>query len=201
MAIRAALFDMDGTLVDSKIDWLALRDEVDVPWDGRPLLAQLAELSEDARAQGLEVLHRWESRGAASGELIDGAAELLELLRTRGVACALVTNNSRESAETVLRRHPLRFDTVVTRDDGTVKPSPDLVLEALRRLRAEPGEAIFLGDAHLDLLAAHAAGIPRTILIGTPEWMQKHIPEGMDYTAVATLREATERVTEFLRSA
>ena len=187
MTLRAALFDMDGTLIDSKIGWLELREEIDLPWDGRPLLAQLAELGEDERAKGLEVLHRWESRGAAISELIDGAEDILNLLRAHGVACALVTNNSRANADVALERHGLAFDAVLTRDDGEVKPAPDLVLEALRRLGAEPKQAVFLGDAHLDLLAAQAAGIPRTILIGTPDWMQQYIPAGVEYTAVEKL--------------
>ena len=198
MSIRAALFDMDGTLVDSKIDWLALREEVDVPWDGRPLLAQLNELSDEGRARGLEVLHRWESRGAATGELIDGAQDLLALLRDRGVSCALVTNNTRASVDVVIERHGLTFDAVLTRDDGEVKPAPDLVLEALRQVDREPQEAVFLGDAHLDLLAAEAAGIRQTILIGTPNWMREHIPTGMEYTAVETLREAKKHIEGLL---
>jgi len=198
MTIRAALFDMDGTLVDSKIDWLAFRGEVDVPSDGRPLLAQLDELSEEERARGLEVLHRWESRGAASGEMIDGAEEILALLRGHDVACALVTNNSRSSAELVIERHGLRFDTVLTRDDGEVKPAPDLVLQALERLGVKPDEAVFLGDAHLDLLAAKAAGIPETILIATPDWMLEHIPAEMRYTAVKTLREAHAEIERLI---
>lgn len=196
MGIRAALFDMDGTIIDSQIDWLALREEVDLPWDGRPILAQLGEVDHETRARGLAALHRAETHGAANGALIDGATEILALLRTYGIPCALVTNNSRASADTVLARHGLTFDAVLTRDDGEVKPAPALFLEALRRLRVRPEDAVVLGDAHLDLLAARAAGIPRTILIGTPDWMREHIPPGAVYTAVETLREAAERITE-----
>jgi len=113
-------------------------------------------------------------------------------LHERGIACALVTNNSRRSAETVLGRHDLRFDLVLTRDDGTTKPEPSLFLDALRRLGVPPAEALAVGDTHLDLIAARAAGIGEVILVGTPEWMREHLPSGAPHREARDLFEAAE---------
>ena len=143
-------------------------------------------------------MHHAEAKGAANGRMIGGAHELLDLLRRHRIACALVTNNSRRSAETVLGRHDLRFDLVLTRDDGTTKPDPQLFLDALARLRVPPEEAIVIGDAHLDLLAARAAGIPGVILVGTPEWMRAHIPETADHKEARDLFHVAEIVESIL---
>ena len=72
MQIRAALLDMDGTLFDSRIDWLALRRKIELPWDGRPILAQLQDAPPDIRKKGLALLHEAERVGAENGELIPG---------------------------------------------------------------------------------------------------------------------------------
>ena len=80
------------------------------------------------------------------------------------------------------------------RSNGVVRRG----LEALRRLDVEAHEALVVGDAHLDLIGAEAAGIPNTILIGTPDWMRVHIPPDMEYTSVETLREAMGHIRELL---
>jgi len=199
MTICAVLFDMDGTIYDSGIDWFALRGEIDIPWDGRPILEQLAEVDPGTRERGLAALHRIEAHGADNGSLIDGVEELLEFLEARGVRYALVTNNSRRSADVVLSRHPLPFDVVLTREDGAPKPAPDLFLSALERLGGVPAErAVVIGDAHIDLLGAQAAGIPEVILVGTPSWMKEHIPEGATYREATDLRHVREHVEALL---
>jgi HAD superfamily hydrolase (TIGR01509 family) len=198
MGIRAALLDMDGTVFDSKIDWLALRKAIDLPWDGRPILAQLRDARDDVRAKGLALLHEAERAGAEDGELIAGTDELLESLRLHSVRCALITNNSRRSAETVLRRYSLPFDLVLTRDDGAAKPDPEIFVRALTELDVPPDEAVAIGDAHLDLIAAYHAGIGEIVLVDTPAWMRKHIPPDVEYYEAANLLETREILERLL---
>ena len=192
MRIRAALLDMDGTVFDSRIDWLALRKKIELPWDGRPILAQLRDASPDVRAKGLALLHEAERAGAKDGELIPGTYELLDLLHRHSIRCALITNNSRRSVETVLSRYRLSFDVVLTRDDGASKPDPEGFVRALAELEVEPSEAVAIGDAHLDLIAAHRAGIEEIILVDTPPWMREHIPRDVEYHEAVDLIEARE---------
>lgn len=198
MPIRAALIDMDGTIYDSGLDWLSIRREIGLERDGRPILAQLADAPPEVRERGLETLHRVEAYGAENGRLMPGAPELLGLLRSRGVRCALVTNNSRRSADTVLARYRLSFDCVLTRDDGAAKPEPEVFVRALARLQTDPSEAVAIGDAHLDLIAAHRAGIGEIVLVGTPPWMKGHMPPDAEYHAAADLREAREILERLL---
>jgi HAD superfamily hydrolase (TIGR01509 family) len=188
--IRAALFDMDGTIFDSRIDLGAVRLALGLPRDGRSFLEQLTDLPAEMQDKGMAMLVQAEARGAADGALLPGAEEFVESLRAHGVRCALVTNNSRASAEAVLRRHPLPFDLVLTRDDGAAKPDPGIFTVALARLGAAAREALAIGDAHLDLLAAHRAGVAEIILVSPPPWVIDFIPEGIPHRRARNLREA-----------
>jgi HAD superfamily hydrolase (TIGR01509 family) len=190
MPLRAVLFDMDGTVFDSHLDWIELRRLMGLRPDGRPILAQLEGTPEAERSRCLAILHAAEREGAERGELIPGARELLVALRERGVSCVLVTNNSRESTETVLARHPLPFDLVMTRDDGAMKPDPEAFRLPLTRLGVRPDDALAIGDTHLDAVAAHQAGIAEILLVRLPEWMRPLIPADVTYREADDLAQA-----------
>ncbi len=194
-----ALFDMDGTIFESGISFLAIRQQLGLAQNGMPILEQLQQLPPDARARGIDLLHAAEAAGAESGSLIPGAAELLGWLEGRGIACALITNNSRRSADAVLARHPLPFDLVLTRDDGATKPNPELFQKALKEFGVRPSQAIAIGDTHLDALAAHAAGIEEIHLVALPSWMAELIPAEVTYTAAANLADAKRGIDDWLQ--
>jgi len=198
MTLRAALLDMDGTIFDSSIDFLALRQAMGLPRDGRPILQQLEGATPDVRSRALELLHEAERRGAQAGSLIPGTERLLALLRTHRVQVALITNNSRTSVDTVLRRFPLEFDLTLCREDGATKPAPDLFHRALESLDVPPEEAMAIGDTHLDCQAAFGAGIAHIVLIGLPDWMLAHIPTGAACRHVSDLDAACLAVAEVL---
>jgi len=174
--IRAVLFDLDGTLWENPVRWDELRRELGLPPDGLPIYWHIASLPKEKREEAEARLREKEAEGVRFGRLKPGALELLEFLRSRGVLRVLVTNNSRESAEEVLRLHPLPFDLVWTREDGALKPDPEAFLGPLRRLGISPKEAVVVGDSHLDLQAAHAAGIRAVILVKPAAWMRRFFP-------------------------
>ena len=189
MTLKAVLFDMDGTIYDSGLDWKAIREEMGMPRDGRSISDQLATSSPDVRERGLQILHRVESEGAANGVLIGGAEEVLTMLRAHGIQCALITNNSRASLDAVMAKHPLPFDLFLTREDGPMKPAPELFLQALDAFGVEPADALAIGDAHLDAVAACRAGLSGMILVASPPWMEALIPDDVPYQSAADLHE------------
>jgi len=201
MAIRVALFDMDGTIWNAPIDWPRLRQEIGLPLDSRPILHHLKEMPRHEQDRGRRILERHEACGVANGELIPGTHELLRLLKTRQIKCALVSNNSRRSVDAVLTRHGLPFDAVMTRDDGVFKPYPEAFLAALQQLRARPDEAVVVGDTHLDLLAAHRAQIEEIILVGTKGWAKALLPEDVLYHDAADLFEVRAIIIRLLDQA
>ena len=189
---------MDGTIWDAPIDWLAVRREIDVPVDGRPIYTQLMDMPAQERARGIQILERYEALGAENGALVPGTEDLLQYLRDAHVKCALVTNNSRRSVERVLERYPLSFDVVLSRDDGALKPDPQAFLSALERLAVRPDEAIAIGDAHLDLIASDRAGVAEFIFVGNRPWVSDLLPAGVPHHEVADLLEARGTISRLL---
>ncbi len=111
----AVLFDRDGTITRPWFDFAKVRAEIGIP---EPLLENLPALPQGPqRKRGFAILERTEREASASSELNDGADEIVEWLRSRGIRSGLVTRNSRASAETVLEKRGPRFDAV--RDAGT----------------------------------------------------------------------------------
>ena len=198
MTLKAVLFDMDGTIYDSGLDWKAIREEMGMPRDGRSISDQLATSPPELRERGLRILHRVESEGAANGSLIDGAGEIVSMLHAHGVKCALITNNSRASLDAVMAKHPLAFDLFLTREDGPMKPAPELFLQALDAFGVQPADAVAIGDAHLDAVAAFRAGLSGMILVASPPWMEELIPEDVPYQSAADLHEVRELLEERL---
>ena len=129
---RALLFDMDGTLLAPDLDYPRIKAEMGI--GPGPILESLAELDDTRRRQAEAVLHRIEEASAQNSRLNDGCLDLLAWLAANGLTTALITRNSRLSAQTVFRLHQLSMDVVITREDGPFKPSPIPLEIACRRL-------------------------------------------------------------------
>jgi HAD superfamily hydrolase (TIGR01509 family) len=116
MAIRGAIFDMDGTLVDSSLDFEAMRREMGLA-GGLPLLEAIAQASADDAERCWAILHEHERRGAQRATLYPGVREFLDTLGQRGLRRAIFTRNSRLSTAATLERLRLEFDPIVCRED------------------------------------------------------------------------------------
>lgn len=96
-----------------------------------------------------------------------GARELIEDLRQRGIPTAVATSSRRPHASHHLSAAGLLelFDTVVTRDDVVhPKPHPEPYLTAARRLGMDPRQCLALEDSNAGVRAAHAAGM-QTVMV------------------------------------
>jgi hypothetical protein len=106
----------------------------------RPILEALAEMPEHRRTEATAVLHEYEDRAAAESMLNAGCDRLFDWIGKQEFKLALITRNSRKSAASVLDRHGLSFDLLVTREcaDGKYKPDPTPLLLACQRLGVTP---------------------------------------------------------------
>lgn len=179
--IRAVIFDLDGTLLDSMPLVLRafahalapFRPDLDMAGIfqrlGGPPERTFLELTGD-EAKAAEALRRLDSFGFENGELVqpfDGMRSLLEKLHSTGVRLAIWTGRDRQTTGSLLTAHDLAgfFTTVVCGDDlATHKPHPAGLLEILARLDVQAHEALYSGDADADVLGGAEAGV-RTVLI------------------------------------
>jgi HAD superfamily hydrolase (TIGR01509 family) len=165
MPIRYLIFDLDGTLVDSGLDFDLMRAEMGLP-SGAPILETLATMDAAAARRCWEVVERHELAGAERAAPYPGVLEFLQTLAARGVRQAVLTRNSRTVAETMLRRVPFAFDRVVTREDGPIKPDPRSILNLCDYWGCPPRETAIVGDSRYDLETGRRAGVPSVLFSG-----------------------------------
>jgi HAD superfamily hydrolase (TIGR01509 family) len=178
--VTTALFDVDGTLVDSNylhsVTWwqafaqaghsvpmAAIHRAIGMGSD--QLLDALLPGSRDTGADsGIRTAH-----GALYATYwsrlkpLSGAAELLRACRKSGMRVVLAS--SADPPEFAVLRAALDAEDAIddatsAADVGRSKPAPDLVQVALRKAGARPEQAVFVGDTVWDVKACQRAGVP-----------------------------------------
>ncbi len=93
--------------------------------------------------------------------LYDGAVETLEELRDAGWLIGMATGKSRHGIRALFDSHPLEhyFDTIWCADDGPGKPHPFMVEQAMSSLGADASASLMIGDAIHDIAMGRAAGV------------------------------------------
>jgi pyrophosphatase PpaX len=177
MLLRTALFDLDGTVIDTgpliaESFRYAIRTVLGKTIDDEEMLAyvggwslreQMCRLAPD-RAQELVEAYRAYNEPRHSGlEFCPGMHELLRELHARGVRLGLATAKRRSTVEIAFRYLPELeglFDTIVCAEDTERhKPDPAPLLLALERLGTKASAGTYVGDSPFDVEAAKAAGL------------------------------------------
>lgn len=179
--IEAVVFDFDGTLVHTDIDFAAMRqgildhlrqwglEEPDVE-EGRYVLEIITwnaeQLQHDPsrqqqyREEAQRILHAVELPHCQRAEPFSGVPEALQRLRAAGRKIGIITRNSREGVAAMLCRHPLPYDVLITRDDlSNVKPHQEHLEQALTALGVAASRALMVGDHATDIQCGQAAGV------------------------------------------
>lgn len=157
--LRGMIFDLDGTLVDSRLDFPAIKRDLGLPAD-KAILEALAEIPPGSHKDHLLArLRSHELRGAECATLFPGVRETLSFLQERAIPTAVLTRNSRECTTLMLERLNLSFSQVLTREDAPPKPDPSGLRQIAQRWQLDPGCLAFCGDYLFDLQAGRAAGM------------------------------------------
>jgi len=156
---------MDGTLLDSPLDFDRIRRECGVP-AGVPIMRHIATMEPAGARRARATLEEHECRAAAACTLKPQTVRVLDALALRGYRVGLLTNNSRRCLDTVLGRFRLRLDGCVSRDEAESKPSPALVLLLADRLGVRPEQMLVVGDCLFDVEAGRRASA-RTAFLQT----------------------------------
>ncbi|GAB2505787.1 phosphoglycolate phosphatase [Pseudoxanthomonas sangjuensis] len=177
---KAALFDLDGTLLDSAPDFLAtanrMREARGVapmaldelrPYVSRGARAMLGAVFPDAgqadrEARVPEFLNIYQGEIGRHGLPFDGVAALLETLENNGVAWGIVTNKPEYLAREILPHCGWETRCAVLIGGDTLaerKPHPLPLLAAAERIGIGPADCVYVGDDERDIVAARAAGM------------------------------------------
>lgn len=179
--LTSVLFDLDGTLLDTADDFLAIiramRNEGGLPGvadelvryrvsDGAAgMLAAAYSLdAEDPLLAGLrsEFLMRYERDLSLHARLYPGMAELLDWLEAEGIPWGVVTNKLSRFSTPLLDAVGLgtRYRSLVCPDHVVHgKPHPESLLKACRDMGTDPQHSVFVGDHLRDIQAGRAAGM------------------------------------------
>ncbi len=180
-AIKAVLFDLDGTLVDSAPDLAAAVNRLlhqhgraarpyaelraVVSKGGRALLAKgFPDYSESQRDALLPVfLDDYATALAVDSRPFDGVMQLLERIENDGLHWGIVTNKPERLARGVVDGMGWQARSAVLVGGDTLptrKPDPAPLFFACQQLGITPNQALYVGDDKRDVDAAHAAGMP-----------------------------------------
>ncbi len=182
--MRAAIFDLDGTIADSAPDIAAalnaaLADDGLAPFDlgdatsmvgaGARTLVQRALTARGVEfgtqrldaVQARFIVH-YDAHPCVHTQLYPGARETLQALADAGWQLGICTNKPQALADAVVRRLGIGalFQSVVGGQDGIpLKPAPDMVQRVMAELASVPDRAVMIGDSKADLGAGRAAGM------------------------------------------
>ncbi len=179
--MQAAIFDMDGLLIDSEPLWRRAEQEVFLPL-GLSLSDEDCATTTGMRID--EVVRHWHRRQpwqdrsveqvsqdilsrvgeliAAEGEELAGVRATLERLDERGIRLAVASSSPRQLIDAVLERLGISdcFEGVFSAtEEAFGKPHPAVYLSAARSLEVEPGECLAFEDSAAGVRSAKAAGM------------------------------------------
>lgn len=177
---RSILFDMDNTLLQSKINFKEMRkaliehiERLDLvkeeSWERFHTPAQVLEHAKSlpGTPKNIEkelwhIVAQYELLGMEDVCLEEGVSEGLQQLKDKDFRLAIVTNNAYDTACTALQdmRIATYFEVIVGRDQmSQLKPSPSGIEYALEELVCPPHEAVMVGDSWIDGKAAEIAKV------------------------------------------
>jgi N-acetyl-D-muramate 6-phosphate phosphatase len=181
MSVRAVLFDLDGTLIDSAPDLAGAGNDMRIARGLAPYPLAHFRPMVGAGARGMvgrafgigpqeegfaalrdEFLQRYEARMTQATRVFDGMLPVLDVFDARVMPWGIVTNKAMRFADPLARALGLlpRAATLVCGDSTPhAKPHPEPLLEAARRIGVNAADCIYVGDDLRDVQAGRAAGM------------------------------------------
>lgn len=213
--MKAVIFDLDGTLINSTIYFEEMKRRIiDYLQDAgvtQGLLSRemlnyeiTTRAVKDLQQKGFtkeyiknvltkinEIMNEVELQSLEGATLVEGVPETLRFLKARNLKLGLMTRSCREYAERILAKFELTklFDAVSARDDvENPKPNPEHASHILRLLNVSADEALFVGDHWSDVDCARKAGI-RFILVGARHEQYAGRLQESGFKAIRDIRE------------
>jgi HAD superfamily hydrolase (TIGR01549 family) len=199
LPLRAVIFDLDGTLINSAIPFKEMKRKVIayLQTNGVTIgllnedmlnyeIANLAvgnlqqkgfsgnQISE-VLTQVSRIMNEVELQSVEDATLIEGVPQTLYVLKKRGLKLGVMTRSCREYTQRILAKFGLGqfFDAIVARDDvDKPKPNPEHAFHLLKLLGVQAQETLYVGDHWSDAECASQAGL-RFVLVGRKQGTEK----------------------------
>lgn len=176
--VKAVIFDLDGTLVDSMWMWKAIDVEylgkfgIDLPEDLQSCIEGMSfsETAEYFKSRFQledsidQIKSDWNAMAwdkyANEVPLKAGVAEFLEMLRKKEIKMGIATSNSRELVDLVTKKHQIHsyFQSIRTSCEvAKGKPAPDIYLQVAKDLSVTPDECLVFEDVIQGIMAGKNA--------------------------------------------
>jgi len=180
LAVKAVLFDLDGTLVDSVEAYIQVAQVAAAPFGLQVTEEQVrtalangssfwrgavpkdrSDVDAVVKAIAAQAYREWPRILQEHSRLFEGIMQTLDALRSLGIKLGIVSGARQEVLELLRPDRILdRFDAVVLGPDvPTRKPDPEGILKCLGMLNVTPAAALYVGDAPIDIMASRAAGV------------------------------------------
>jgi HAD superfamily hydrolase (TIGR01549 family) len=156
---KAFIFDLDGTLVESELNFSQIRHEIHCPAD-QDILTFIANLpTEQARNQAEAIVLKHEIADAYYAKWMPGAQGFVEQLAYQKYPLAIVTRNSKAATQVKVNNNNIPIKTILTREDAPAKPEPTALLHIAQKWNMAPADIAYVGDYIYDIQAANNAGM------------------------------------------
>lgn len=211
---QAAIFDLDGTLLDTLGDLTDSMNTILEKYGLPPCSEQMAaetlgngsavflEKASGGKWQGrifeerLDEYKKWyETHMDRKTKPFSGCLSMLEEVRKCGMKCAVVSNKFDEAVKVLCRQHfENRLDDAIGEGNGLrPKPAPDMLLAAAEKLGVSIEDCVFVGDTEVDLMTARGAGMDCICVnwgFRKISWLKEHGAE--------RIAESMEELTEMI---
>jgi len=165
-AIKGVIFDLDGTLVSSELDFSLIKAQIGCPYE-QDLLDYIAQLpSPYMREEAMNIVHQHELIDAQHARTLPGVTKTISALKARNIPMAIVTRNFNKAAAIKLQNNSLSIDTVLTRSDAPAKPDPSALNAIATLWNISPDNLLYVGDYLYDIQAAHNANMRACLYTG-----------------------------------
>lgn len=158
MEIKGIIFDLDNTLVLSKLNFGQIRQDICCP-DGSDILSFISRLPAQERALAEQKVRDHELDDARHATWLPGAKRYVDLLAQANIPMAIVTRNYSEAADVKMQRNQIPIPILITREDAPAKPDPTALINIAKQWQINHPEIMYIGDYKYDVDAANNAGM------------------------------------------
>lgn len=156
MTFKLAIFDMDGTVFESYLNWEEIKQKLNLT--NKNILKEIYK-NTPPDFQKIRVLEKYEEENTKKTKPFPGINEFFSYLNSQNIKTALTTNNNKKNTLFLLDKYKIKFDSVITREMKLWKPDPDPFVYLMNLYRCNPSETFTIGDSHYDIFASEKSYI------------------------------------------